>query len=123
MSNDENEAAADADEVCASCGIAAVDDIKLKKCDGGCDLVKYCSDDCQKNHRSRHKKACRKRLTELHYIKLFTQPDFSHLGECPICCLPLSLDIRKSIMMGCCSKSICNGCHYANTKREYEQGL
>jgi len=35
------------DEVCACCGIAAVDDIKLKLCDGGCDLVKYCGDECQ----------------------------------------------------------------------------
>ena len=32
---------------CASCGKAAVDDVKLKKC--ACDLVKYCSVDCQKN--------------------------------------------------------------------------
>ncbi len=27
------------DEVCASCGVAAVDDVKLKLCDGGCDFV------------------------------------------------------------------------------------
>jgi hypothetical protein len=45
MSN-ENEAA---DEVCASCGRPAVDDIKLKKC--ACNLVKYCGVACQKNHR------------------------------------------------------------------------
>ena len=31
---------------CASCGIAEVDDIKLKDC-SACDLVRYCSDDCQ----------------------------------------------------------------------------
>jgi len=37
-----------ADKICcASCGIAEVDDIKLKKCDD-CDLVEYCSDKCQK---------------------------------------------------------------------------
>jgi hypothetical protein len=46
-----------ADEVCASCGTAAVDDVTLKKC--ACNLVKYCSVDCQKNHRSRHKNARR----------------------------------------------------------------
>lgn len=39
---------------CASCGIAAVDDVKLKDCNGGCDLVKYCGDDCQENHREQH---------------------------------------------------------------------
>ena len=33
----------DADEVCACCGIAGVDDVKLKDCNGGCDLVKYCT--------------------------------------------------------------------------------
>ena len=44
------EAEKEAVEVCcANCGIAQVDDIKLKICDGGCDLVKYCSDRCQGN--------------------------------------------------------------------------
>ena len=83
------------DEVCASCGVAAVDDTKLKKC--ACGLVKYCSADCQKNHRSRHKKACKKRLAEMHDKQLFTQNDISHREECPICCLPLSIDLKKSI--------------------------
>ncbi len=106
---------------CASCGIAAVDDVKLKNC--ACDLVKYCSDDCQKDHCSKHKKICRKRLAELRDRDLFTQPDGTHWGECPICCLPLSLDPKKSTMMSCCSKSICNGCQYANRMREIEAGL
>src|SRR5210317_237365 len=111
----------EADEVCACCGTAAIDNITLKKC--ACNLVKYCSVDCQKNHRARHKKACRKRLAELHDDELFTQPDGSYMGECPICCLPLSIDARKSSMMSCCCKVICNGCNYANKKREFEQGL
>jgi hypothetical protein len=45
---------------CASCGTAAVDDIKLKNCDGGCDLVKYCSDTCEANHRPSMKRCARK---------------------------------------------------------------
>ncbi len=110
------------EEVCASCGIAAVDDITLKFCDD-CDLVKYCSDECQENHRPQHKQECKERKTELHGKKLFSQPDISHLGECPLCCLPLSLDAGKSIMMPCCCKSICKGCCYANQKRELNQGL
>jgi hypothetical protein len=109
------------DEVCASCGIAAIDDVKLKQC--ACNLVKYCTVDCQKNHRSRHKKACKKRLAELHDGELFTQPDSSHMGECPLCCLPLPIDESRSIFMGCCSKFICKGCNYANKKREFDQGL
>jgi hypothetical protein len=111
------------DEVCASCGVAEVDNVKLKDCDSGCDLVKYCSDGCQENHREHHEEECKKRVDEMHDKKLFTQPDISHHGECPICCLPLSLDPRKSTLMSCCCKIICNGCERANVKREDEARL
>ena len=110
------------DEVCACCGIAGVDDITLKFCDD-CDLVKYCSDECQENHREEHEEECKKRKAGLHGKHLFDQPDSSHLGECPLCCLPLHLDNSKSILMGCCCKVICNGCNYANRMREIDQGL
>jgi tetratricopeptide (TPR) repeat protein len=116
----EAEAAASAD-VCASCGIAATDDVKLKKC--ACNLVKYCTVNCQKNHRPQHKKMCRKRLAELRDDDLFTLPEKSCFGDCPICCLPLPLDMNKSTMMSCCSKLLCMGCHYANQMRENEAGL
>ncbi len=121
MMSTENEAVAEADEVCASCGKAEVDDVKLKIC--ACKLVKYCTIDCQKNHRPQHKKLCKKRLAELRDKDLFTQPDGSHLGDCPICFLPLPLDPSKSMINMCCSKMICRGCNYANQKREYEEGL
>ena len=110
-----------ADEVCANCGKAGVDDVKLKKC--ACNLVKYCSTNCQKDHRPQHKKACKKRMAEIRDDELFTQPDGSSYGECPICCLPLSLDKAKSSMNSCCCKLICNGCVYANAMREMEQGM
>ena len=106
---------------CASCGTAGVDDVKLKKC--ACGLVKYCSIACQKNHRSQHKKLCKKRLAELRDKALFEQPDGSNLGDCPICCLPLSNDMKKSIMMHCCCKLICNGCDYTDQKRVATKGL
>jgi hypothetical protein len=110
------------DEVCASCGVAGVDNVKLKKC--ACNLVKYCSVDCQKNHRKKHKQACKKKMAELRDRDLFTQSESSFMGECPICCLPLHLQPKKhTIMMSCCSKYICNGCNYANQKAELEQGL
>jgi hypothetical protein len=111
------------DEVCASCGIAAVDNVKLKGCNDGCDLVKYCSDNCQVNHREQHVDECKNRMAEMHDRDLFTQPDISYMGECPLCFLPLPLDQEKSTMMGCCCKIICNGCNYANVRREREQGL
>jgi tetratricopeptide (TPR) repeat protein len=98
---------------CANCGIAEVDDIKLEDCDN-CDLVKYCGDKCKDGYRERHEEECRKRKALLHDRKLFTQPDISHLGECPLCFLPLPFDRSKSFFRTCCSELICNGCFYAN---------
>ena len=109
----------EADEVCASCGISGGDNVKLKLCTA-CKLLKYCSVECQKNHRPQHKKTCKKRAAELHDDKLFTLPDESHLGECPICCLPLPLDVKKWALNSCCCKTICIGCSHANILREEE---
>ncbi len=114
-------AADETDEVCASCGIGAVDNVKLKKC--ACNLVKYCSDDCRENHREQHKKMCKKRMAAIRDKDLFEQPDESHLGECPICCLPLLINAEKTMINTCCSQFICNGCNYANIKREIAAGL
>ena len=110
------------DEVCASCGKIEADDVKLKICTA-CKLVKYCGVECQKNHRPHHKKACKKRAAEIRDDNLFTQPEISCFGECPICCLPLSIDKSKTVMKSCCSKLICRGCSYANFVREIEHGL
>jgi tetratricopeptide (TPR) repeat protein len=110
------------EEVCASCGKAAVDNVKLKICTA-CKLVKYCSVDCQKNHRPQHKRECKKRAAEIRDNRLFTKPDETYLGECPICCLPHSLDITKSTVNSCCSQIICNGCWHANLSRETAEGL
>ncbi len=110
--------AAEADQnVCANCGIGEGDDIKLEDC-GGCDLVKYCSDKdkCCEEHREQHDDECKNREKELHDRELFTQPDETHLGECPICFLPMPLDPRKSTFKSCCSEIICQGCDYANRK-------
>jgi len=107
---------------CASCGIAEVDDIKLKEC-ATCDLVKYCSDGCLKEHEPTHKNACKKRAAELRDEFLFKQPESTHLGDCPICMIPLSLDVTKSPIMVCCSKVICNGCNHANQIREAKASL
>ena len=117
-------AAAEEDEVvlCASCGTAGSDGIKLKNCTA-CYLVRYCSVKCQKDHRPRHKKECKKRAAELRDELLFKQPESSYLGDCPICCLPLHLDPEKSFFMSCCSKSICDGCSYGNQKRAIDRRL
>ncbi len=105
-------------DVCASCGMAALDNVQLKGY--ACNSVKYCSDKCQKIHGPKHDKECekrmaetrKKRLAELRDKDLFTQPKSSHLGDCPICCLPMPLDSGSQIN-SCCSKRICDGCHVA----------
>jgi len=111
-----------ADICCASCGIAEVDDIKLMDCDD-CDLVRYCSDECKANHLPNHEEMCKERAAELRDEKLFKQPESSHLGDCPICCLPLSLNIKESSLYSCCSKWICNGCVYAHHTRQFNRQI
>eukprot|EP00985_Skeletonema_marinoi_P026994 scaffold21430_cov188-Skeletonema_marinoi.AAC.2 len=107
---------------CAACGIAGADDIKLKKCTA-CKSVRYCGVKCQKEHRPKHKKECKKRAAELRDEILFKQPESSDLGDCPICCIPLSIDAQKSILMACCCKMVCVGCNIANQKREVQESM
>ena len=109
-------------QCCASCGTVGSDDIKLKDC-SACHLVKYCSVKCQKDHRPKHKRQCKKRAAELRDEILFKQPEGSYLGDCPICVLPVPIDLSKSTLMSCCGKYICNGCNRANKHREAEGGL
>ena len=112
----------EAEKVCANCDKAAADGIKLKVCTA-CKFVRYCSVDCQKSHWPLHKKACKKRVRDMRDNQLFSQPEMSHLGECPICCLPHSIDQTKLTMNTCCCKFICNGCDYASTLRDVKEGL
>jgi len=51
---------------------------------------------------------------------LFKQPESSHEGDCPICFIPLPLDLEKTFIMPCCCKAICRGCDLANQMREME---
>ncbi len=113
----------DADEAalmcCAYCGVAEVDEIKLKICDD-CDLVRYCSDDCKADHRLQHEAKCKERAAELRDDILFKQPESTHRGDCPICCLPHLIDPNGSAVMGCCSQIICNGCAQAHIIRDMD---
>ena len=119
--SDENEAV-DTCCCCASCGIAEIDDITLMSCDG-CDLVRYCSDECREDHKSVHEEECKKRAAEVRDELLFKQPENNHLGDCPICSLPMPLNTEKTCMHSCCSKVICLGCDHANVQREKEMRL
>ena len=111
----------DAKSCCACCGIAEIDEIKLVPCDG-CDLVRYCGDECKREHKSEHEEDCKKRAAELRDELLFKQPEGSHLGDCPICMIPLPIEMGSGLMT-CCSKFICNGCYHAGWMQEIERRL
>ena len=121
---------------CANCGIAAVDEIKLKPCPH-CDFVQYCSDKCQQDHRELHEESCKQRAAEIREEKraaeigshaeirdeiLFKQPESTDFGDCPICFLPMPLDRDLTIYQNCCGKLLCVGCTYANTKCALNEG-
>ena len=124
MSSEADKRMMDTEQCCAGCGVKedSDDDIKLKNCTA-CYLVKYCGIKCQKKHRPQHKRACKQRAAELRDELLFKQPESCHLGDCPICYLPLPIEPRQSTMMVCCCKLICNGCDFANKEREVEANL
>jgi hypothetical protein len=120
------------DNVCANCGIARVDSIKFEECND-CQSVRYCGDKCREQHRKQHEKDCKNfclrnliaavsetwnadRAAGIRDEILFRQPDETHLGECPICFLPMPIDSDKSMFWTCCSEIICMGCVYANYK-------
>jgi TPR repeat protein len=103
-------------EVCAACGIAESDEIKLTKC-AACESVQYCSDECERDHRQYHEEACEKRAAELRDEMLFKEPESSCYGDCPICFLPLPIAPTKFALTTCCSKTICFGCGYAHQLR------
>jgi hypothetical protein len=44
-------------------------------------------------------KVCKMRAAELRDEILFEQPESTHLGDCPICLLQLSLDQKNLTMM------------------------
>jgi hypothetical protein len=95
-------------DVCANCRKEGGNG--LKACTA-CKLVKYCNRDCQIAHRSKHKKACRKRAAEMRDEELFKQPPPNK--DCPICILRLPSLTSGSVYKSCCGKIICCGCDYA----------
>src|SRR6056300_1593416 len=76
-----------------------------------CKMVKYCNAACKNKHRSKHKKKCERRVAELHDEELFKEPPPPE--ECPICFLPLPLNVCHTVLKSCCGKRICCACIYA----------
>ena len=108
----------DNNDMCANCGKGEEESAALKNC-VACKMVKYCSRDCQKAHRSQHKKECRKRAAELRDEALFKQPPLAE--DCPICFLRLPLLETGYRYQSCCGKIICSGCIHAVDKMDREQ--
>ena len=94
---------------CASCGKEG-NSGNMNTCNK-CKMVKYCNAACKKKHRSKHKKACERRVAELHDEQLFKDPPPRE--ECPICLLTMPHKTNTSVFMPCCGKRICNGCIHA----------
>ena len=92
---------------CAACGKEGGN---LNTCNK-CHMVKYCNAACKKKHRSKHKKACERRVAELHDEALFKE--HPPREECPICFLPLPVGERQATFKSCCGKTICSGCIFA----------
>ena len=108
-----------ANTACANCGKAESIAINLKRCTA-CKMVKYCSRDCQVAHRSKHKKACKRRAAELFDEELFQDPPDG--PECPICMLPLPLDPTSLVFQSCCGQTLCLGCVHAQIKEDVRNG-
>ena len=102
-------------DMCANCGKGEEDKVNLKKC-GACLSVKYCSAVCQKAHRPLHKKACKKRVAEMHDEQLFKVPPPPE--DCPICFLRMPWMVSGSAYMQCCGKTICCGCVHSVQLRD-----
>ena len=109
---------------CASCGKSEVDDVKLIDC-ADCKSVRYCSDNCREDHRPEHEAKCKERAAELRDEILFRQPESTHLGDCPICSLPMPIEDEKVGVASCssCSKLICNGCSFADWARQQRENM
>ena len=114
-------------DVCANCNVSACATLAagdggavvlLKNC-SACLLVKYCSVDCQRAHRSKHKTACKKRAAELKEERLYGQGRERPEGDfCLICALPIPLPVDDhSVFNMCCMKKVCDGCAIAGQLR------
>src|SRR6056300_1372642 len=101
---------------CASCGKEGGN---LNTCNK-CNMVKYCNATCKKKHRSKHKKACERRVAELHDEALFKE--HQPREECPICFLTLPYRAAQTTYKSCCGKTICNGCVYAMGEEAHGRG-
>ena len=104
---------------CANCGKGEENTVSLKAC-VACKIVKYCNRDCQIAHRPQHKRECKKRAKVLYDEALFADPPPPK--ECPICFLPIPVDLTQTTFSTCCGKKICCGCLYGMILEQKRKG-
>ena len=104
---------------CANCGKGEESSGDLKACTA-CKIVKYCNRGCQIAHRPQHKKECKKRAKELYDEKLFKEHPPPE--DCPICFIPLPVELTQTTFPACCGKYICNGCLYGMVLEQMKKG-
>ena len=98
--------------ICANCGKEGGD---VTNTCNKCKMVKYCNAACKKKHRSKHKKACDRRITELHDEELFAIPPKE---DCQICFMRIPILRTGRKRHTCCGKMICSGCVHAVRMRD-----
>jgi len=99
--------------VCGNCGKEGSD---VNNICNKCKQVMYCNAACKKKHRHKHKKACERRVAEMHDEKLFQEPPQLH-EDCPICFLRMPSRGKGTVYMACCGKVICHGCTHTVQSR------
>ena len=104
--------------VCANCGKEGSD---VTNTCNKFKAVMYCNAACKKKHRSKHKKACERRVAEMHDEKLFKQPP--PLEDCEICFLTMPSLKTGYKYNACCGKRACSGCIYANATKLNDDDL
>ena len=109
---------ASVDNTSANCAACGKEGGNLNTCNK-CKMVQYCNAACKKKHRSKHKKACEKRLDELHDEALFKE--HPPTDDCPICFLPLPI-WKEAAFHSCCGKVICKGCMHAMKEESRGRG-
>jgi len=85
-------------------------------------MVKYCNAACKKKHKTKHKKACERRVAELRDKELFKQIPQEE-DDCPICFIHLPILSTGVRYNSCCGKRICSGCIHAMNKSEGKNEL
>ena len=121
MSTDNSNKCTGISNTCANCSKEGSD---VNNTCNKCKMVMYCNASCKKKHRHKHKKQCEEhqrlaaeRAAELHDEALFRHPQLEY-EDCPICFIRLPKLDTGSRYQSCCGKVICNGCYFANAKRD-----